>query len=180
MRVPAGHKRVRIVARDVHHFGWSTSPDYRYEGGWYLRTDSARPTRHAVWDSVGVHVLYRPGDEGTWGRGQVLARTNVMLRWLEQVFGPYAYPQMTVLHRIEGGGTEFPMMQMNGSPSQGLNLHEGGHVWAHGILANNEWRAGWLDEGLTSYQTAWFSRATPQVSNVLMKAQGSEYGSPLR
>ena len=54
------------------------------------------------------------------------------------------------------------MMQMNGSPSQGLNLHEGGHVWAHGILANNEWRSGWMDEGLSSYQTAWASRSTPQ------------------
>ena len=31
---------LRVVARDVHHFGWSTSPDYRYEGGWYLRTDA--------------------------------------------------------------------------------------------------------------------------------------------
>ena len=162
VEVPEGHKRVRVVARDVHHFGWSASPDYRYEGGWYLRPDSARATRFPTWDSVGVHVLYQPGDTATWGNGQVLARTNVALRWLERVFGPYAYPQMTVLHRIEGGGTEFPMLQMNGSPSLGLNLHEGGHVFAHGILANNEWRAGWMDEGLSSYQTAWQQRLTPQ------------------
>ena len=81
--------------------------------------------------------------------------TIAALQWLEYVFGPYAYPQMTNLHRIEGGGTEFPMMMMNGSASQGLILHEGGHIFAHGILANNEWRSGWLDEGLTSYVSSW-------------------------
>jgi hypothetical protein len=53
-------------------------------------------------------------------------------------------------------------MMMNGSASQGLILHEGGHIFTHGIVANNEWRSGWLDEGLTSYQTSWAAGATPQ------------------
>lgn len=160
--VPPGYRPVRVVARDVHHFGWSVSPDYRYEGGYYLRPRRAAATRWQTWDSVAVNVLYRPGDEAQWGDGQVVARTTTALAWLESIYGPYAYPQMTVLHRIEGGGTEFPMMQMNGSPSQGLILHEGGHVFSYGILANNEWRSGWMDEGLTSYQSSWFARATPQ------------------
>src|SRR5690606_31843400 len=72
-----------------------------------------------------------------------------------------AYPQLTAVHRIEGGGTEFPMLMMNGSPSQGLILHEGGHVYVHGMLANNEWRSGWMDEGLSSYQTRWAQGLTP-------------------
>ena len=38
----------RVVARDVHHFGWSVSPDYRYEGAWFLRTDRPRDARFAV------------------------------------------------------------------------------------------------------------------------------------
>lgn len=160
--VPPGYRSVRMIARDVHHFGWSVSPDYRYEGGYYLRPNRSVATRWPTWDSVAVNVLYRPGDEAQWGEGQVVARTTTALDWLESIYGPYAYPQMTVLHRIEGGGTEFPMMQMNGSPSQALNLHEGGHVFTYGILANNEWRSGWMDEGLTSYQSSWFARVTPQ------------------
>jgi hypothetical protein len=153
-------RRVRFVARNVHHFAWSASPQYRYEGGVYVRTPP--PGRVRAWDTVAIHVLYQPGDDTTWGGGRVVQRTINTLGWLESIFGRYAYPQMTVLHRIEGGGTEFPMMQMNGSPSQGLNLHEGGHVWLHGILANNEWGSGWLDEGFTSYQSEWAQGLTPQ------------------
>ena len=159
--VPDGHRAVRFVARDVHHFGWSVSPDYRYEGGVYVRgAGVARTARVPGFDTVSVHVLYRPGDEREWGGGQVLVRTQRALAWLEGVYGAYAYPQMTVLHRIEGGGTEFPMLQMNGSPSYGLNLHEGGHNFVQGILANNEWQSPWMDEALTDYLARWAQDVT--------------------
>ncbi len=163
--VPSGFKAVRFVARDVHHFAWSASPDYRYEGGAYRResgNDGSPRVQFPTWDTVAVHVLYRPGDDTTWGGGRAVRSTIAALRWLESVYGPYAYPQMTNLHRLDGGGTEFPMMMMNGSASPGLILHEGGHVWTYGILANNEWRSGWMDEGLTSYQTSWALGQTPQ------------------
>jgi hypothetical protein len=152
-----GERAVRFLARGVHHFGWSVSPDYRYEGGAYVRRAPARAPggRFPVWDTVRVHVLYRPGDDATFGGGRAVARTVAALAWLEQVYGPYGYPQMTTLHRLERGGTEFPMLQMDGGASQGLILHEGGHVYSYGLLANNEWQSGWMDEGLTSYQSAW-------------------------
>lgn len=158
---PEGMRAVRFVAKNVHHFAWSASPDYRYEGGAFIRRRS-RPTRFQTWDTVAVHVLYKPGDEATWGNGQAVERTIEALIWLERTWGPYAYPQITNLHRLDGGGTEFPMMMMNGSAGLGLILHEGGHIYTYGILANNEWQSGWLDEGLTSYQTAWAQRHTPQ------------------
>ncbi len=137
-----GREQTIWVARDVHNFAMSMSPDYRYEGGEVNGTL--------------VHVLYQPGDEKTWGGGIVVNNTIAMLKWLNFIFGKYPWPQMTVVHRIEGGGTEFPMMEMNGSPSLGLNLHEGGHTYLMGILANNEWKEGWMDEGFTSFQTTWY------------------------
>jgi len=137
-----GHRQVRWYAEDVHHFGWSASPDYIFEQG--------------SWEDVAIRVLYRPGDEASWGGGVAVRRTAVALEWLDSIFGDYPYPQVTNLHRLEGGGTEFPMVIMDGSASQGLILHEVGHIYAHGILANNEWYEGWLDEGMSSFQTAWF------------------------
>ncbi len=138
----ASRKQVLWVAHDVHNFAITMSPDYRYEGG--------------EWNGIQVHVLYQPGDEKTWGGGIVVNNTITTLKWLDFIFGTYPWPEMTVAHRIEGGGTEFPMMQMDGSPSLGLNLHEGGHSYLMGILANNEWREGWMDEGFTSFQTSWY------------------------
>lgn len=159
---PAGFRAVRFVARDVHHFAWSASPDYRYEGGTYVRQVAAWRTHFPTWDTVSVNVLFKPGDDTTWGGGRAVERTVFALKWLESIYGPYAYPQITNVHRLDPGGTEFPMMIMDGSASQGLILHEAGHIFTYGILGNNEWRSGWLDEGLTDYQTDWAQKLTPQ------------------
>lgn len=142
-----GRKQVRWLARDVHNFAWSTSPDYIYEGG--------------RWRDLAVHVLYKPGDDD-WANGQALNRTRTALAWLDSIFGPFAWPQITNVHRIEGGGTEFPMLVMNGSASLGLILHEVGHNYVMGILANNEWKEGFLDEGLTTFQTNWYHQTHGQ------------------
>ena len=157
---PSGFRVVRFVAENVHHFAWSVSPDYRYEGGLYVRQ---LPRSHfKTWDTVSVHVLYKVGDDTTWGGGRAVSRTIAALRWLESIWGPYAYPQFSNVHRLDGGGTEFPMMIMDGSAGLGLILHEAGHNFTYGILGNNEWRSGWMDEGLTSYQTSWALKQTPQ------------------
>jgi len=147
---PAGAGRKRIVwyAENVHHFAMSLNPQYRYEG--------------VAWGNVAIHVLYQPGDEASWGRGIATGRTATALEWLDGFFGEFAWPQITNVHRIEGGGTEFPMMIHDGSASQGLIVHELGHNYVMGILANNEWKEGWLDEGFTSFQTTlFFERQQP-------------------
>ena len=137
-----GRKTVRFRAEQVHHFAFSLNPEYVYEQGRY--------------GSVVVRALYLPQDRDTWGKGIAVQRTETALAWLDWLFGPFAWPQLTNVHRIEGGGTEFPMMVMDGSASLGLILHEVGHNYTMGILANNEWREGWLDEGFTSFQSAWY------------------------
>ncbi|HMG18691.1 MAG TPA: M1 family metallopeptidase, partial [Gemmatimonadales bacterium] len=146
--VEAGRKCVRFYADLVHHFAFSLNPDYRYEQGRY--------------GDVVVRVLYQPGDTATWGKGVAVRRTEMALAWLDTLFGKFPWPQITNVHRIEGGGTEFPMMVMDGSASLGLIVHEVGHNYTMGVLANNEWREGWLDEGFTSFQTGWFFEAQGQ------------------
>src|SRR5439155_1564190 len=140
--VAAGRKCVRFRAEQVHHFAFSLNPDYVYEQGRYG-------------DAV-VRVLYQPGDRATWGQGIAVRNTVLALAWLDSLFGKYQWPQLTNVHRIEGGGTEFPMMIMDGSASLGLIVHETGHQYTMGQLANNEWREGWLDEGFSDFQEGGF------------------------
>ena len=140
--VGTGRKRIRWRAEQVHHFAWTTSPEYIHEGG--LHRD------------VAIHVLYQPGDSA-WANGVTVQRTAQALAHYDTLFGPYPYAQITNVHRVEGGGTEFPMMVMNGSPSFGLILHEVGHQWMHGLFGNNEWKEGWLDEGFTSFTNSWYT-----------------------
>ena len=141
-QVAPGRKCVRFHAEQVHHFAFSLNPAYVYEEGRYG-------------DAV-VRVLYLPQDRGTWGNGQAVGYTSLALAWLDSLYGKYRWPQLTNVHRIEGGGTEFPMMIMDGSASVGLIVHETGHQYTMGQLANNEWREGWLDEGFSDFQEGWF------------------------
>ncbi len=166
-----GRKRVRFRAERVHHFGWSTSPEYRYEADVFER--GALP-------DVAVHVLYRPGDDD-WDDGVAAERTIRALSWLETLFRPYPYPQITNLHRLEGGGTEFPMLIMDGSASEGLIVHEVTHQYAHGILANNEWKEAWLDEGVTSFIDGWYAEehGRPDLWDGLMERVGPSEPAPM-
>src|SRR2546426_3344382 len=131
-----GRKSVRFYAEQVHHFAFSLNPRYVYEEGRY--------------GDVVVRVLYLPEDSATWGKGIAVRNTQTALAWLDSLYGTFEWPTLTNVHRIEGGGTEFPMMVMDGSAGLGLILHEVGHNYTMGILANNEWRESFLDEGVTS------------------------------
>src|SRR6058998_2222051 len=145
VQVAAGRKCVRFHAEQVHHFAFSLNPDYVYEEGRY--------------GDVVVRVLYQRRHAGAWGgRNRVaLRRTVTALAWLDSLYGTSAWPQLTNVDRIErGGGTEFPMVIMNDSPDLGLIVHETGHQYTMGMLANNEWREAFLDEGLSDFQEAWF------------------------
>src|SRR2546426_5661700 len=57
-----------------------------------------------------------------------VGRTVTALAWLDSLFGTYQWPQLTNVHRIEGGGTEFPMMIMDGSASLGLIVRSEEHT----------------------------------------------------
>lgn len=129
-------KTVHFHAENVHDFAWSADP--------YFIVEKAE---HNGYD---VMSFYRP-----WNRSwadSALARGIRSMKWMESFAGPYGYPQMSIVDSPSHGGMEYPMLVMNGSSDEYLILHEIGHNWFYGMLANDEREEAWLDEGLTQYQ----------------------------
>jgi hypothetical protein len=61
------------------------------------------------------------------------------------------------------------MLVMNGEEDPSLVVHEAGHQFTYGLLANNEWESAWLDEGFTSYSEYW-ARGEARVPLALERA----------
>ncbi len=100
-----------------------------------------------------------------------LAAARLGLAWLGLWYGPYPYPQLTVVvppfAADEAGGMEYPTFVTGignamsplavlrwPSNIESVIVHELGHQYFYGLLASNEFEQAWLDEGLTSYAEA--------------------------
>ena len=128
-------KTVHFRAVDVHDFAWCADPLYVVE--------------ETKIGDYSVKSFYRQ-----WNRSwadSVLARTVSTMKWLDDLVGPYEWPQISIVDSPTRGGMEYPMLVMNGSPDMALITHEVTHMWFYGMLANNERDEAWLDEGPAQY-----------------------------
>ncbi|MCK4538674.1 MAG: M1 family metallopeptidase [Candidatus Krumholzibacteria bacterium] len=130
-------KTVKFRAENVHDFAWCADPEFAME--------------KAEYNGYEIRAFYRKWNS-SWA-DSALARGIRCMKWLEDFAGPYGYPQISIVDVPSGGGMEYPMLVMNGSADEDLMLHELGHNWFYGMLANDEREEAWMDEGMTNYQT---------------------------
>ena len=102
--------------------------------------------------AVGVHAGMRDRPE------QYVERVVRSLEDFATRFGPYPWPSLSFALTPElAGGIEYPMHVMQGPDTLGRTTpHEVGHQWFYALVANNQGRDPWLDEGLASYAEARF------------------------
>jgi hypothetical protein len=135
------YKTVRFHAENVHDFAWCADPSF--------------VVQDSTVNGVDIMSVFRRRNAATW-KDSTLAHGIRAMRWLGDKVGDYPYPQVAIVDGLLGGGMEYPMLVMDGRASLTLTLHEVGHIYFYGILANDERAEAWLDEGFTSFQTDWY------------------------
>ncbi|MCB9261231.1 MAG: M1 family metallopeptidase [Flavobacteriales bacterium] len=75
------------------------------------------------------------------------------LQYYSNHCGFYPYSHCSVVEgKLEaGGGMEYPMITVLSIMMPEVVVHEVGHNWFYGILANNERQYPWMDESINSY-----------------------------
>lgn len=90
------------------------------------------------------------------------------IKTFNKLFGTYPYSTFSVVKtNFVYGGMEYPNLVMisdaynDYKDYQNVIIHETAHQWWYGLVGNNEFDYGWLDEGLTDYSTALFYKNNP-------------------
>ena len=153
-RTDAGDARRthRYAQDDVHDFAWTTSPDFIEK-----RQQFDMPGRAPVQ----MRLLIQPEHEYLADRH--FAGAAAALKYYGEWYGAYPYPTLTIVDPVfqsDSGGMEYPTIFTAGtrwlSPRYSNDpeyvvLHEAGHQFWYGLVANNEVEFAWLDEGINEY-----------------------------
>lgn len=128
-------------APNVHDFAWAADPDYTH-------------TTAQVPNGPALHFIYQK-DSLTQYWDSLPQYTVKIFELMAEHFGAYPYDQYTVIQGGDGG-MEYPMATLiTGHRSKGsligVTAHEAIHSWYQMMLATNEAKYAWMDEGFTSY-----------------------------
>ena len=100
-----------------------------------------------------------------------LKTSELALKTFNSKFGDYPYAQLSVVEAsFVHGGMEFPNLVLISDMLDGeevyanVIVHEIAHQWWYGVVGNNQFDYGWLDEGLAEFSTALFYEANPNYN----------------
>jgi len=131
-----------FIAPGVHDFMWAADPEYQHD-------------TLAMDDGPVLHFLYKKNPETAENWKKLQPATAQAMSFYGALVGPYPYGQYSVIQGGDGG-MEYAMSTLitGGRDYEGLvgvMAHELAHSWFQHVLATNEGKHAWMDEGFTSF-----------------------------
>ena len=145
LQLPKGNKWTwKFKAPNVHDFTWAADPEYMHD---IRKMDNG----------IDLHFFYKktlkPLYLQNWKKLQ--PKTEQLMQYYSKNIGSYPYKQYSVIQGGDGG-MEYAMCtlitgQRNYTSLLGVTAHELAHTWFQFLLATNESKHPWMDEGFTTY-----------------------------
>ncbi len=134
-----------FIAPEVHDFTWAADPDYIHD-------------TYPGPNGVELHFFYKDDAEIIENWKKLQPDTAKMMEYYNTKIGPYPYKQYSVVQGGDGG-MEYAMLTLITGGRKygslfGVTAHELAHSWFQHILATNETKHEWMDEGFTSFISA--------------------------
>ena len=131
-----------FIAPNVHDFTWSADKNYIHD-------------TYSGPNDVTLHFFYRNDAKIIDNWKKLQPYTAKMMEYFNSKVGVYPYKQYTVAQGGDGG-MEYAMMTLiTGGRSFnslfGVTCHELAHSWFQHVLATNETKHEWMDEGFTTF-----------------------------
>ena len=147
-----------FVAPNVHDFTWAADPNFKHD---ILKTKSGTQ----------LHFLYKNNKKYAKAWRELQPLTEKALDYFNETIGPYPWKQYSVIQGGDGG-MEYAMCTLiSGGETLGSIIgtvfHELAHAWFQQLLANNESKHSWMDEGFTTY-------ISTLASNKILKNKGDK------
>ncbi|RMA66032.1 M1 family metallopeptidase [Ulvibacter antarcticus] len=155
MKPKKGKYTWHFVAPNVHDFTWAADNEYIHD----MITGP---------NDVELHFFYKDNPEIKENWKNLQAKTAEMMVFFNENIGPYPYKQYSVIQGGDGG-MEYGMCTLITGNRKfeslvGVTAHEMAHSWFQFLLATNELKHEWMDEGFTSY-------ISDEAMNVIMKEE---------
>ena len=131
-------------APNVHDFTWGADPDFEHDV-------------FTMKNGIDLHFFYKknigPKFKENWKKLQ--PKTAELMTYFSTHIGAYPYKQYSVIQGGDGG-MEYAMCTLitgkrNFGSLFGVTSHELAHTWFQFLLATNESKHPWMDEGFTTY-----------------------------
>ncbi len=177
--VADGKVTVRFVQKGVHDFAWTGDPRYlvidevfdpaRDVPAAHLAEVAellGLPTAELALPTTKIRLLLQPQHASQAAR--YIHAAKLGLRWFGLYLGPYPWATLTIVDPASGargsGGMEYPTFFTGGTTAllglpffrqvpapELVTIHEFGHNYFQGMIANNEFEESWIDEGINTY-----------------------------